>query len=87
MQSKRTELERFSVGKQVAAYLSTVSSQHTMDHLMYEISQLLHESDDPSMSKALAERTGKVSEHALLTIAQWCLRSNHIRQLDARSAC
>lgn len=70
MQSDGTELEMFSVGKQVAAYLSTVSSQHTMDHLMYEISQLLHESDDPSMSKSLAERTGKVSMQALLAVAQ-----------------
>lgn len=87
MQSDGTELERFSVGKQVAAYLSTVSSQHTMDHLMYEIRQLLHESDNPSMSTALAERTGKVSTHALLAVAQWCFHSNHKRQSDARSAC
>ena len=36
---------------------------------MYEISQLLHALDDPSMSKALAERTVMVSEHALLTVA------------------
>ena len=87
MQSNGTELESFSVGKQVAAYLSTVSSQHTMDHLMYEISQLLHESDDPSMSKSLAARTGKVSMHALLAVAQWCLHSNYTQQSYARSAC
>ncbi len=68
VQSDGTEQETFSVGKQIAAYLSTVSSQHTMDHLMYEISQLLHESDDPSMSKNLAERAGKVSEQALLRL-------------------
>lgn len=50
----------FSVGKRIAGCLSTVSSQHTVDHLIYEISQLLHEAEDPAVIKTHTERTSRV---------------------------
>lgn len=60
-QGMGSELQRFAVGKRIASCLSAVSSQHTLDHLVYEISQLLHESDDPYILKAFAECTSRVS--------------------------
>ncbi len=47
-----------------------MSSQHTMDHLMYEISQLLHEADDPAMLKAHTERTSRVRQLTKLCAPQ-----------------
>ena len=60
MQGWASELQRFAVGKKIASCLSTVSCQHTLDHLMYEISQLLHETDDPSVTKAFTESASRV---------------------------
>ena len=60
MQGWASELQRFAVGKKIASCLSAVSCQHTLDHLMYEISQLLHETDDPSVTKAFTESASRV---------------------------
>ena len=60
MQGWASELQRFAVGKKIASCLSTVSCQHTLDHLMYETSQLLHETDDPSVTKAFTESASRV---------------------------
>ena len=60
MQSWASELQRFAVGKKIASCLSTVSCQHTLDHLMHETSQLLHETDDPSVTKAFTESASRV---------------------------
>ena len=37
-----------------------------MDHLIYEISQLLHEAEDPAVVKTHSERTSRVRRLALL---------------------
>ena len=52
------------MGKKIASCLAAVSCQHTLDHLMYEISQLLHETDDPSVTKAFAESANRVRPSA-----------------------
>ena len=60
MQGWGSELQRFAVGKKIASCLSAVSCQHTLDHLMYETSQLLHETDDPSVTKAFTDSASRV---------------------------
>lgn len=59
-------LGHFTVGKRIALFLARVSPQHTIDHLVYETAQLLHEEDDAAASKA-ADRVLKVYPAVLIT--------------------
>ncbi|CAL8468215.1 g7754 [Coccomyxa elongata] len=45
LQDPESVLGHFTVGKRIALYMARVLPQHTIDHLVYETAQLLHEED------------------------------------------
>ncbi len=62
----------FTVAKRIALFLARTSSQHTIDHLVYEISQQISE-DGELAPAALSAETGVrflslVDSHGILTI-------------------
>lgn len=56
----------FTVAKRIALFLARTSSQHTIDHLVYEISRQISEDDDTA--PAVSSDTG-VSHVLLMRLA------------------
>ena len=57
VQDPESVLGHFTVGKRIALYMARVLPQHTIDHLVYETAQLLHEEDpDTATSSKAADR-------------------------------
>lgn len=54
MQDPESVLGHFTVGKRIALYMARVLPQHTIDHLVYETAQLLHEEDPETASASKA---------------------------------
>jgi hypothetical protein len=52
------------VGKRVCLYLARVAPQQAIDHLAYELAQLLHQEDEPPPSAAAKGGPPKVHRHA-----------------------
>lgn len=50
VQDPESVLGHFTVGKRIALYMARVLPQHTIDHLVYETAQLLHEEDPETAS-------------------------------------
>lgn len=48
MQDMDSVLRYFDVGKRISLYLARVSPQQTIDHLVYEITQLIEADDEPT---------------------------------------
>ena len=50
-------LKFFDVGKRISLYLARTSPQQTIDHLNYEITQLIEADDEPVSAMAPASLT------------------------------
>lgn len=62
LQDPDSILSHFTVGKRIALYMARVLPQHTIDHLVYEAAQLVHEEDpDTSSPSKPSDRAPKVT--------------------------
>ena len=53
-------LKFFDVGKRISLYLARTSPQQTIDHLNYEITQLIEADDEPVSAMAPASLTVRI---------------------------